>query len=153
MQRTVSFHVTYSEYINYILSLQQDCGIKLIKDYNYLKTLASCGHPSLYAHFLQDVSFGIMKELSYAEKYKKPASIILPASYNGNNIDIDTCIAGFPFYMDFTEELKRIVTQAGFKLPKVYQEQNLFLFKLAVVLYALGKNPSGLKEVNIVYNT
>lgn len=152
MQRAVSFHVTYSEYINYLLSLQQDSGIVLVRDIKTLRNLAMEKNQNLYKYFLQDVAFGILKELSYAEQYARPATIILPASLNGNNVDAELCLAAFEHYKDFTAECKARVLQAGFKLPKTYRDENISLFKLAIVLYAFGKVSVSSKEVNIVYD-
>lgn len=152
MQGSVSFRVTYSEYINYILSLPMDSGIKLMSDFPYLRNLASTHNPKLYSCFLKDLAFAICKEIWFAESYRKDASIILPASFNNKPARVSECITSYSYCREVEPELLYKVESVGFGLQKVKREQNVHLLQLAVILYSIAKAPVVLEEVNLVYD-
>lgn len=152
MQGMVSFRVTYSEYINYILSLPVDSGIILSNEFTYLRNLASSANPKLYAYFLQDMAFAICKELVFAEKYRQDASVILPASFNGNNVMASAYLESYRYCVEVEKELLNKVSTAGFGQLKVQRDHNRSLFKLAVILYFMSKVPTVMEEVNLVYD-
>ena len=152
MQKNVIFRVTYSEYSNYILSLQQNTNIILANDVAYLRSLASTGNPKLYACFLQDLAFAICKEISFAERYKRDATVILPSAYNRNDILLTQCLIISHSCSDAEIELRHRIHQAGFGLTKVEKARNVQLFNVAVVLYSLSKVQTAMKEVNLVYD-
>ena len=152
MQSNVLFRVTYSEYSNYILSLQNDSGIILMSNIDYLRSLASTDNPKLYSCFLKDLAFAICKELHYAERYRKDASVILPTAYNHNDLLLSMCLSNYSNCRDVEGELKYCLQTAGFELTKVKRIKNIRLFQLAVILYAMSKAPTVAKEVNLVYD-
>lgn len=152
MQGSVSFRVTYSEYSNYILSLPMDSGITLMSDFAYLRNLATTGSPKLYLHFLKDLSFAICKELWFAEYFSKDASIILPASFNGNDIPLSSCLQSYIYCRDVEGELLDRVQSAGFKPYRVKRQMNIALHRLAVILYSMSKVSDVMEEVNLVYD-
>lgn len=152
MQSSVTFRVSYSEYSNYILSLPVDTRIVLMSSYRYLRNLASSSNPKLYSYFLQDMAFAICKEIWFAEKYDKDASIILPTSFKGENLKVSDCIKSYQFCLDVEQELMARLNQAGFGLHSIKRVQNMLLKNLAVVLFAMSKAPAVLEEVNLVYD-
>lgn len=152
MQYAVSFRVAYSEYINYILSLKENSGIKLMSDYTYLKGLASTNNPKLYSCFLQDIVFAICKELCFAERYRRDASVILPSSYKVQSLKVTECLKSYEYCRDLEPELIDCVNKKGFLLKKVERPDNKPLLQLAVVLYQLSKVTASVKEVNLVYD-
>ena len=151
-QGSISFRVTYSEYSNYILSLPSDSGIILMSDFSLLRNLASTGNPKLYACFLKDLAFAICKEIWFAEAYSKDASIILPASFNGNNVALSVYLKSYEACKAVEMELVDKVQSAGFRSLKTKRRQNKSLYQLAVILYYLSKITPGMKEVNLVYD-
>lgn len=152
MQGNVLFRVTYSEYSNYILSLQQDTDIILMSEVSYLRNLASTCNPKLYSCFLKDIAFAICKEISFAERYNKDATVILPSAYNHNTMLLSKCLASYEYCRHVEQELLNRLQTAGFGLTKVKRVQNTRLFQLAVILYSLSKVPNEVKEVNLVYD-
>lgn len=152
MQRNVIFRVTYSEYINYVLSLAKNNRIKLLSNTGSLVDLALTGHPLLYNHFLEDMAFAIIKELYFAEFYRKRATVILPAAFNQHNINLSSLLGSYPYCVGVQNELLFKCAQLGFNLPKNISEVNLFLYKTAVILYSLSKNSNAVEEVNLVYD-
>ena len=152
MQRHVIFRVTYSEYIDYVLSLTPDSGVKLMADLGTLATMAATHHPRLYNCFLQDMAFAILKELSFAEQYKQCATVILPASFNQNNISYSSLLAAYETSRCVQNELLIYMNEQGFGIPNKVSEYNLPVLQTAVVLFFLSKKDD-VKEVNIVYAT
>lgn len=152
MQGSVSFRVTYSEYSNYILSLPKDNCIVLMSSFNNLRNLAATGNPKLYTYFLKDLAFAICKEVWFAECYQRDASVILPASFEGQSILVSDCLKSYQYCQEVEWELMNVLQTAGFELSKVKREQNVFLKQLAVILYSMSKVPKVLEEVNLVYD-
>ena len=152
MQGSISFRVTYSEYSEYVLSLPLDTQVILMLDCQNLRNLAANGNPVLYSWFLKDMAFAICKEIWYSEAYQKDASIILPASFNGNNIKVSDCLSYYSVSRGVESLLVHRVLSAGFESRKIQRFQNQYLFQLAVTLYYLSTIPSGMEEVNLVYD-
>ena len=152
MQRNVIFRVTYSEYINYVLSLAKNNRIKLLSNTGSILDLALTEHPMLYNHFLEDMAFAIVKELYFAEFYKKRATVILPASFNRQDVKLSTLIGAYPTCASAQKELLFRCAQIGYSLPSTITDFNLFLYKTAVVLYSLSKTENAVEEVNLVYD-
>lgn len=152
MQYAVSFRVAYSEYINYILSLKDDSGIRLMSEISYLRNLASTSNPKLYSCFLQDIAFAIYKELCFAERYRRDASVIIPSSYSAPPLNVTDCLKSYIYCKDIEQELVNKATQAGFILSKVERSANIPLFQLSVVLYQLSKVTTKVKEISLVYD-
>lgn len=152
MQYAVSFRVAYSEYINYILSLREDSGIKLMSEFGYLKSLASSNNPRLYSCFLQDTAFAIMKELCFAERYKRAASVIIPSAFNSAPLKVTDCLQSYDACKVSQYELVSRTAETGFIIKEVVCSDNIPLFKLAVILYQLSKVAVSVKEVNLVYD-
>lgn len=152
MQSEISFHVTYSEYINYILSLPQDTPVVLCKPVTLLKQLSNTSKYKLYGYYLQDIAFAICKEVYYAERHSKDASVILPASYNSSRLTVADYVQNYELCRSVENELFTEVHAAGIIIPKVKRERNLTLLKLAVCLYYVSKAQGKVKEVNLVYN-
>lgn len=153
MQSSVSLRVTYSEYRNYILSLPQDTLIKLCADVELLRNLASTESPKLYNYFLRDIAFAICKEVHYAEKYRKKATVIVPASFVEQTSSVSDCVQNYGYCSDVEVELKESITNAGFPLGNMSNTHNMQLYKLAVVLQALSKVPTTMKEISLVYDS
>lgn len=152
MQRNVIFRVTYSEYINFVLSLAKNQNIKLLSNTGNILDLVMCEHPKLYNHFLQDMAFAIVKELFFAEHYKRRATIILPASFNQQNVMLSTILGAYPTCSGVRVEFLSRCAEMGYPLPHNISDTNLFLYKTAVVLYSLSKNEKAVEEVNFVYD-
>lgn len=152
MQYSVSFRVAYSEYINYILSLKEDSGVKLTSDFQYLKNLVSVNHPRLYSCFLQDIAFAICKELHFAEKYNKDASVIIPTSFRNTAMKVTDCLKSYSACREVEGEMIEQVTSTGYSLKSVKRPANIPLFQLAVILYQLSKATTEVKEVSLVYD-
>lgn len=152
MQPHVIFKVTYSEYINYVLSLTSAMGVKLMTATGVLSDMATTGHPGLYNCFLKDIAFAIIKELYFASVCNKTASIILPASFNDNNVDVQLMLGAYQYCDAAKTELMQRCIALGYKLPSDLSGQNAVLFKLAVVLYNMSMSNKVLKEMNLVYD-
>lgn len=152
MQPNVIFHVPYSEYKSYVLSLQSEMGVRLMTDLKVLSDMATADNPRLYNCFLMDVAFAIIKELSYAEVFKRPASIILPASFNDNDVSLNTFLRAYEYSTGAQSQLVKICRSRKYILPDRISEQNANMFKLAVVLYNIAVNGSQVKEMNLVYD-
>jgi hypothetical protein len=98
------------------------------------------------------MAFAIIKELNFAECCSKRATIILPASFNQQNVLISTLIGAYPTCEGVRVEFLSRCAQLGFFLPKEVSKENLFLYKIAVVLYSLSKRETAVEEVNLVYD-
>lgn len=151
MQKEVIFHVTYSEYKKYILSLASDTEVKLMTDITVLQTMAMQDQPRLYQCFLKDVAFAILKELYFAELYKKPATTILPASSNGNSMKLSQFVQNYNNCCQVQSELLIYMNSIGFGIPKRITTQNVRALQTAVILFYLSKQDT-VKEMNLVYD-
>lgn len=152
MQGTVSFRVTYQEYTRYILSLTNRTGIILMADFEYLKELASSQNPRLYTCFLNDMSFAIIKEVWFAERYKKKASVILPASLDSKPWSVSDVLKYYQVSGNAELLLCQKVTSRGFELKPPKIEQNKNLFKLAVILFYMASVSTNPREIDLVYD-
>lgn len=152
MQGSVSFRVTYSEYSNYILSLSPETSIVLTSDLSYMKNLATTKNPKLYSCFLKDMSFAIAKEIWYAESYKKNASIILPASFNGKDLLVSECLKSYEYCKNLEVEFLSMLSEINYTLNKIKSLHNELLFKLSIVLFSTSNVPTIMEEVNLVYD-
>ena len=152
MQPKVIFKVTYSEYINYVLSLTSAMSVKLMTSTSVLSDMATVGHPKLYNYFLKDMAFAIIKELYYASICKKTASVILPASFNNNNVGLQRLLGVYANCSAAQAELMRKCEVVGYTLPKQLLGHNAQLFQIAVVLYSISMNDNAVEEMNLVYD-
>lgn len=153
MQGIVSFRVTYQEYAQYILSMTDRAGIILMADFEYLKELASSQNPKLYKCFLNDIAFAIIKEVWFAERYKKQASIIVPASLDSKqSCGVSDMLGYYKVCGDAEMLLCQRVTARGFDIKPPKIEQNKNLFKLAVVLFYLASISVNPREIDLVYD-
>lgn len=152
MQSKVIFKVTYSEYINYVLSLTSAMGVKLMTANDVLSDMATTGQPKLYNCFLKDVAFAIIKELYFASVCRKTASVILPASFNNNNVGLRQFLGAYAYCSKAQSELVTRCRQLGYTLPENLTDRNAELFKLAVVLYNISMQPRAVEEMNLVYD-
>lgn len=150
MQRNVHFCVTYSEYVDYILSAANSKGVTLLSDINVTTKLALINHPRLFNYFLLDMAFAIIKELYFAEFYKKKATVILPASTNNENVGLSTLLSTYDFYVSKAPEFAVKCASVGFDIPKSVSTQNWDLYRLAIVLYGLSQQDRVVEEVNLV---
>lgn len=152
MQGTVSFRVVYQEYIQYILTLPHNTSVKLMTDLRILRRLASARSPMLYQHFLGDMAFAISKEVWYAEKYKKEASIILPSSSDKYAQGVSDVLNVFAAVSALTRPLASIMGASGYDglSPKIVH--NVELWRVAVYLYSLSLSRDLLVELNLVYD-
>lgn len=153
MQGTVVFRVTPSAYTEFILTLSHDSGVRLMTQLDVLKRLASIGSPKLYNCFLADMAFAIVKEISYAELFSRHATLILPTSQNANNVQVSHLVEMYSLLNPEVEsELRTRVVNYGFELPMVVSNNNVDLYKTAVVLYSLSKSHLAVNEVNLLYD-
>lgn len=152
MQPKVIFKVTYSEYINYVLSLTSAMSVKLMTATSVLSDMATTGQPKLYNCFLKDMAFAIIKELYYASACHKTASIILPASFNNNNVGLRQILEAYAYCGQAQTELVSRCRALGYILPANLTDQNANLFKLSVVLYNISMQPNAVEEMNLVYD-
>lgn len=152
MQPDVLFKVTYSEYITFVLSLTLDSKVKLMTPTDVLLNMARTNQPKLYNHFLRDVSFAILKEVMFAEHYKRRGTVIIPASYNNQNVTVTNMLAMFAKCTDAQRELVRHVIQLGYAFPQEVSHLNADLFKTSVVLYHLSLSANPVEEMNVVYD-
>lgn len=154
MQDNVTFRVTPSAYTEFVLSLTSESGVHLMQQLDVLQRLAAIGSPKLYNCFLMDIAFAMLKEISFAEKFKRYATVILPTSQNANNnVYASTLLEKYSYVETGVElELYNYMTLTGFGLPKVVSQRNIDLYKIAVVLYFLSKCKTAVKEVNILYD-
>lgn len=152
MQPDVIFKVTYSEYINYVLSLSTMLNVCLMSDVKVLSDMATVGNPKLYNSFLADVAFAIVKELYFASVCRRTASIILPASFNDNNVGIRQVIGAYADCVVAKAEFMRKCKSRGYELPTELSGQNAVLYQLAVVMYNWSMKQTVVKEVNLEYD-
>lgn len=153
MQDNITFRVTPSAYTEFILSLTPKSGVRLMQQLDVLQRLASIGSPKLYNYFLMDMAFAMLKELSFAEKFKRYATIILPTSQNANNVCASHLLEMYSYVEPGVElELQAYMTNSGFGLPRVVSQLNIDLYKMAVVLYFMSKCKTAVKELNVLYD-
>ena len=153
MQGNVAFRVTPSAYTEFILTLTPESGVRLMTQLDVLKRLASIGSPKLYNCFLADMAFAIVKEISYAELFNRHATLILPTSQNANNVQVSYLTEMYSLLNPEVEsELRTKVILFGFELPMVVSDNNIDLYKTAVVLYSLSKCNTAVSEVNLLYD-
>lgn len=151
LQGHVAFHVAYSEYVNYIRSLDADSPIQLSAPVSRLKTLVMSQSPQLYLHYLQDMAFAIMKEVWFAEQYKTDGTIILPESNNGVT-KLSAFLHSYQYGRAKEAEFLSQVAIAGFRPNTVRRPHNVNLQKLAVCLYYLSQFQTGVSEISLVYD-
>lgn len=151
MQADVAFYVTYSEYISYISLLTESDGISLMTPIEELVYKAMTNQPDLYKHFLWDLSFAMVKEISFAEQYRRPATLILPESENNPvkmrylvDMHFSNCNAA-------KELLLTKCNQKGFPIQYEVSAQNRLYFQTAIVLYYLSMVLHRFDELNVVY--
>jgi hypothetical protein len=152
MQKDVSFHVTYSEYINYIISLDAESHVKLSDDLGRLKELAIVSSKELISYYLQDMAFAMCKEIYYAELYSKEASKILPCSFTGQRVNASTLLNAYNHFAQYDTVLRNQLSTAGFMFTKNISSLNAQLFKVAVSLYGFAVSKGMGEEVNLVYD-
>ena len=151
LQGHVAFHVAYSEYVNYIRSLDVDSPIQLSAPIARLKTLVSSQSSQLYLHYLQDMAFAIMKEVWFAEQYKTDGTIILPES-DGVVTKLSAFLNSYKYGCIKEAEFLSQVGNVGFRPNSVRRPHNVNLQKLAVCLYYLSQFPTGVSEISLVYD-
>ena len=152
MQSNVLFKVTYSEYVNFVLSLTLDSKVKLMTPTSVLLNMARTKQPKLYNCFLRDMAFAMLKEIMFAEHYKERATVIIPASYNRRNVVVsdmlklsDQCVTA---QVDLVRQMKLL----GYAYPKEISAKNADLFRMAVVLYHMALSERPVEEINVVYD-
>ncbi|MCM1218450.1 MAG: hypothetical protein NC548_28515 [Lachnospiraceae bacterium] len=126
--------------------------VKLMTPTEVLSDMATTGQPKLYNCFLKDIAFAIVKELYYASICKKTGSIILPASYNNNNVGVRRMIGAYANCGAAQAELMRKCSALGYNLPGSLTGQNARLFQLAVVLYNISMSDRIVEEMHLVYD-
>lgn len=155
MQRSVIFRVTYSTYVEYISGLKSDAQVRLFGNLKLLKRLAEMNNPLLYRYFLKSMAFSILKELHFAESYKLPATIILPAS-ESQGTDFATLVSSYAYVCqtnaDVKQKVNSMLENLGYELPQKITDANMDLYKLAIVLFSISDKVSTGAEINIVYN-
>lgn len=152
MQGTVSFRVVYREYVRYILSLPPNTAVVLMHDITQLKYLATMESPLLYLRFLGDMAFAIAKEVWYAERYKKEASVLLPSNPNLSAQKVSAVLQLFSSMNAYARSLVILLDSRGYNglSPKI--THNVNLYRLSVILYGLSQSKQAVGEVNLVYD-
>ena len=152
MQENVSFHVTYSEYVNYIVDMPDNSLVKLSESVRHLKELAASSSDALLKYFMLDMAFAIAKEVCYADSFKKKASVIVPYSYSGTVLQAQNLLTAYNYYSKFEGGLREALRSAGFNVSKNVSDLNSNLYKIAVSLYGFALSRQHLDEVNLVYD-
>lgn len=153
MQHNVTFRVTLSTYTEFILSITPNTGVRLMTQLGTLQQLASVRSPRLYNYFLADISFAILKEISYAENYDRYATVILPTAQNAKNVAVSYLMDMYnSVSYGVEDELRRFVLMCGYTLPIKVSTRNTDLYRTAIVLYNLSKCTTAVKEVNLLYD-
>ena len=150
MQRDVSFHVTYSEYFSYIISLPSDSPIILSAPLQLLKELALVGNPELLRYYYLDMAFAQAKEVFFAEFFGKDASCIVPTSFNDNNIQLSSMLLAYQHYSNYYTELMRNLKASGYTFTKNVNGYNANLLKIAVILIGWSRSNKVMDEVNLI---
>lgn len=151
LQGHVAFHVAYSEYVNYIRSLDTDSPICLSAPIPRLKTLVTMQSAQLYLHYLQDMAFAVMKEVWFAEQYRTDGTIILPES-NKQVVKLSEFLSVYQYARSKEDELLDLLGTVGFRPTTVRRDHNKTLQKLAVCLYYLSQTTSNMSEISLVYD-
>lgn len=152
MQSNVLFKVTYSEYVNFILSLTLDSKVKLMTPTDTLLNMARTKQPKLYNCFLGDMAFAMLKEIMFAEHYKERATVIIPASYNRRNVVVSDMLKISNNCVTAQADIVRKMKTFGYAYPKEVSSKNADLFRMAIVLYHMALSERPVEEINVVYD-
>lgn len=153
MQDKVTFRVTPSAYTDFILTLTPHSGVRLMTQLNVLQALASADSPRLYNCFLADMAFAILKEISFAEQYKRFATLILPTAQGASNVYVSSLRENYDYVnLVAMNEMRKILDNSGFWLPTEVSKRNIDLYKAAMVLYTISKAPTAVSKVNLLYD-
>lgn len=152
LQPTLVFSVPYSAYRDYLLSLKDDAMIRLSGKIPFLRNLASSSNPQLYKYFLRDIAFAICKEISFAEREKTDASIILPSTIDGSQILASSCKDIMLSAGQYEVSLREKISTAGFAFPKRLRAHNEALYKVAVYLHWISQLGTLNNEVGFVWD-
>lgn len=153
MQREVIFRIPYSEYVRYLLSLTNDSNITLMHNVEELVKMALTEQPILYNFFLKDISFAIMKEIVFSERYNKKCSILLPVTEGSDrDVNMSKLLEAFPACNLAQAALTKCVRDSGFILESSISLQNGDMYKLAVVLYHLASLDKPVSEMTLIYD-
>ena len=152
MQPDVLFKVTYSEYVNFVLSLSLDSQVKLMTPTDVLLNMARTKQPKLYNCFLSDMAFAMLKEIMFAEHYREKATVIVPASYNRQNVGITDMLKMSPQCVSAQTDIIKRMKAMGYAYPKEVSAKNSDLFRMAIVLYHIALSDRPVEEINVVYD-
>lgn len=153
LRPNVSFLITYSEYITYLLSLSKTTDIMLSADVTYLQDLAKTKNFELYPLFLQDIAFALAKEVWYAETFAGEGSVILPFSTNGYEHKVSNYLQSYAQCKSCESVLYAKLDRAHFTGLKIRSQHNDNIFRLAVVLQYMATQTPIVKEINLVYDS
>jgi len=100
------------------------------------------------------MAFALLKEISYAEEYNAPATVILPGSDVNNVISTSDMLRYYGADDDHIGyRLRELLAAHGYTMPKNISVINKDLFDLSVVLYKLSTVKSVVKEIHFLYDT
>jgi len=140
MQRSVSFRVLYDNYADFVLSLPEDTMVELATSIPDIQRAIAQGGFLSYSFFLKDMAFAIMKELHFAERYKRLSTIILPAAFGVESTPISAFAAKYNLTTGAEGSLLRAVREKGFVVKTPVTSGNRILYNTAVVLYFISQN-------------
>lgn len=150
MQKQLSLHVFYAEYVKYVQMLNSDSPVHLRTDIDKLKSLATTNNGKLYECFLKDLAFAICKEIWYAELYKRDATTIVPTSYRSEESQLSDMAQCYNICRSVEYELNWTLVDSGYTALQIKNNYNRILYQFAVVLYYKALYPFNLSELNVI---
>lgn len=150
MQESLCVKVTTDAYTDFILRLPDTLGSMLLPiNVAEVKRYACLHSQLLYNSFLSCMAFAIVKELHFAEKYKRVCTTILPASLTAPNANVRAIIDTLGSYLDrHVSSILDLSRRAGLVVPESpCFEHNVLMLRFAAYLYNISRN-KGIPENN-----
>lgn len=142
MQDNVLLIVQFSEYLKFIDQYLGKVDYLSTPTYALKQYQLTNAQDKLYAAFLADVAYGIAKELHYAEKYNRPATIIAHSVHDANVktvAEVEEMYEGVKIYTE--EKLYQYMAAKDFELPRFFNKENMMLWHYANVLLFFSMAP------------
>ena len=142
MQKNVLLIVSFSEYLKFIDNY--------LDKVDYLSTPTSMlkqyimhnDTTRLYSSFLADMAYAVAKELHYAEKYKKSATMLVHDVSDAKVNSLSDIENMYKDIRNFTENnLHQYMGAKDFALPKFFNKDNDILWHYANVLLFFSMAP------------
>ena len=133
-QPNIAFTIDYQEYINFLQSANYT-NLKLFTDIETLQECKDYNPRRLYSCYLQDIAFGICKELYYTNMLSGEASIILPLNSNDNSAVLaDNLISQMGDTTEYSHVLQARLVDYDYQLNYSANDHNLKLFQLSCAI-------------------